>query len=313
MISFLLPVTWKMKGDKIRLVSPGRDRAAGAGQGEALGGCSPGLRVVCGGPRPSRVGVQRSAGCTLGSTCCQRLSASTRPFASELLSPPRADRVETGGWGRRVAPASVPAAPLGEAGIQGVPLDVPTPRSRRSPGWRFWEEVTLWGWATLSVAHPHDSCLVAGFLRAGCWAERWTRLSSRPWGLSVPERLQDLPCWPWPALLRLPPRPSPSPPPWSPPGAPRLSRLPVPRTWHVTCGGHVLARAKIAASEGAPQAPAAVSREVVARALPAGPVTAGSCVPEPWVGTSRAVARPFSCSWEDPAPRRPRVGQRLTA
>ena len=184
--------------------------------------------------------------------------------------------METGGWGRRVAPTSVPAVPLGEAGIQGVPLDVPTPRSKGSPGWRFRDEVTLWGWATLSMAHPHDSCLAAGFLRAGCWAEWWTRLGSRPRGLSVPERLQDLPRWPWPALLQLPPRPSPSPRPWSPPGAPRLSRLPVPRTWHVTCGGHVLTCAKVAASEGAPQASAAVSREVVARALPVGPVTAGS-------------------------------------
>ena len=46
---FFLPITWKMKEDKIRLVCPGRGSTAGRGQGEPLGGCSPGLRVVCGG------------------------------------------------------------------------------------------------------------------------------------------------------------------------------------------------------------------------------------------------------------------------
>lgn len=88
MLSFLLLITWKVKEDKIHLVCPGRGSRARRGQGEPLGGCSPGLRVVCGGSQAGRMGVQRSAGCTLGSTCCQPLSVSTRPFASEPLSPP---------------------------------------------------------------------------------------------------------------------------------------------------------------------------------------------------------------------------------
>lgn len=81
----------------------------------------------------------------------------------------------------------------------------------------------------------------------------------------------------------------------------------------MTCSSHVLTRVKVTVSEGAPRAPAAVNREVVARALPVGPVTAGSCAPEPWVGTSRSAVPPFSCSREGPALRSPRMGQRLTA
>lgn len=167
------------------------------------------------------------------------------------------------------------------------------------------------------VYHPHDSFLVAGLLRAGRWAEKWTRLGPRPQGLSIRERLQDLSHWPWPALLRLPPRPGPHPHPGLCLGLPGsgfcLCQGTLPRTWHVTCGSHILTRVKVTASEGAPRAPAAVNREVVARALPVGPITAGSCAPEPWVGTSRDVVPPFSCSQEDPAPRSPRMGQRLTA
>lgn len=91
------------------------------------------------------------------------------------------------------------------------------------------------------------------------------------------------------------------------------ARGPLPRTQHVTCGSHVLTRVKVTVSEGAPWAPAAVNREAVAQALPVGPITAGSCAPESWAGTSQGVVPPFSSSQEVPVLRSPRMGQHLTA
>ena len=80
----------------------------------------------------------------------------------------------------------------------------------------------------------------------------------------------------------------------------------------MTCGSHVLTRVKVTVSEGAPWAPAAVNREVVAQALPVGPITAGSCAPESWAGTSQGVVPPFSSSQEVPVLRSPRMGQHLS-